>query len=233
MIMNEQSGIIVANIQLAEDSISEDMEGLASGILKAIGSVLKELKIGHIKSLQTHKKQVILYKKKEIEKITDIFINAINWDTWSGEVSMFNDMIDKAKKLLILSREEIIDLLDKEFRTLIAQNSEVYGFKVVSKGEMVKSFIDTDIENFELSSFLQSDFFSPLNTNIQDIQTLLMKSLEERTKERFFIDYGQISIYIKQYLKDLYIVIFLLGMIDPLMDLPKFEDQITNIGDFV
>jgi hypothetical protein len=251
MVMDEKSGITLANIQLAEESINEEMEVLASGIFKAIGDVLKELKIGQIKSLQTHKKQVILYKKKailvglicdiddntdiyipKIEKIANLFINATDWEHWCGDVGIFKEIIKKSKKILILSKQEIISLLDKELKQIRRSLPELYGYTLFLGSKPVKKYINENIDDFELTSFLKSDFFSPLHKNIQNTEQLLLKIFQEDYKQSFFVDYEHVSIFIKYYFKDLYVVIFLPGMLDPIADLPTFEEKITKIGVF-
>lgn len=249
--MNQKSGMTIANIQLAEDSISEGMGDLASGTLKAIQDVLNELEIGQIKSFETHKKQVLVHKQgailialicdigdntevyiPKLQKIANMFNHAVDWETWCGSIDIFNNAITKAKNLITLSEQEIIEILSKELKELTDSDSEIYGYKLISQSETVGSYIDSNIDDFELTSFLKSNFYAPIDKNIKQIEKIIMNFLNEGTKENFFIDYERISIFLKHYIKGLYAVVFLQGMLDPVSDLSQFEQKIIKIGDF-
>jgi len=251
LIMNRKSGMTITNIQLAEDSISESMGDLASGTLKAIQDVLKELEIGQIKSFETNKKQIIVHKKGRIllalisdigdntevftpklQKIAALFDSAIEWDNWSGSIHIFNEQIKKAKNLIKLSEKEIIDMLSNDLRELTDSTPEIYGYKINSHSEIVDSYINPNLDDFELSSFLKSNFYTPINNNISQIEGKILKLLDDSTQKSLFVDYDRISVFLKFYLKDLYAVVFLPGLLDPISDLIPLEQKIIEIGEF-
>lgn len=253
LIMNRKSGMTITNIQLAEDSISESMGDLASGTLKAIQDVLKELEIGQIKSFETNKKQIIVHKKGRIllalisdigdntevftpklQKIAALFDSAVDWDKWSGSIDIFNEQIKKAKNLIKLSEKEIIDMLANDLRELTDSTPEIYGYKINSHSEIVESYINPNLDDFELSSFLKSNFYTPINNNISQIKGKLLKLLDDddSNQQNFFVDYERISVFLKYYLKDLYVVVFLPGLLDPISDLLPLEQKIIEIGEF-
>ncbi|MGV9172723.1 MAG: hypothetical protein ACOC44_07280 [Promethearchaeia archaeon] len=247
--LNAEVGINLCTLQLAEEGIDEDTGQLASGMIKAIRDILKELKIGKIKNFNTHEKQVIVYKKDailtalvcdkhenaeiynpKIRKITEMFNNAVDWDKWGGEMDIFNETIEKTKELVTFSEKEIIELLEKQLVKMV-KNTEMYGFKIFHNSEIVIDYT-AEIDNFELKSLFESNFYSMIKENLQDLEETLLKIGKTNVKKEFFVDYGKLSILIKSYLENLHIVLFLPGMLDPLLGLAKYEKKLQDLGEF-
>ncbi|MHA1275217.1 MAG: hypothetical protein ACTSQS_17575 [Promethearchaeota archaeon] len=111
LVIHSESGNNVATIKVAENGFDENEGILMSGVIKAIEDFLNELKIGNIRSFNTHERQVIIYKQKyiflvlicdedddpnmyltKIEYIANLFNEGVDWTNWYGETTMFDEI---------------------------------------------------------------------------------------------------------------------------------------------
>lgn len=250
IIINSESGINVANIILSEKGISDDNTQLMSGILKAIESFLKELSLGEIKTFNTHNRKVLisqagvvlaalildenddseLYLPK-LQYVSDLFGNSCKWENWCGEIDIFTEEIELAKKVFTLTDDEIIKHLEESLYEFIRNENKVIGFKIINNGKTVISFFK-DLEDFELQTFFQSEISNSIMDKHDDIEKILTKVGGAGLFEESFIDYGRFSIFVKHYITEFHILLFLPGKMDILKDLEPIIRSINIMGVF-
>ena len=196
IVINAEAGINICTLQLAEEGITEDDGQLASGMVKAIRDILEELKVGEIKNFETHQRQVLMYKKDailtalicdqednieiynpKIQKITEMFNNVIDWNSWGGEMDIFEETIKKAKKMITLSNDEILNLLEEKLNQLLVQNSEILGYKIIFNSKVVSEEKLDDIEDFEIKSLLDSNFYNMIKNSLQELEISFVKDI--------------------------------------------------------
>ncbi|MHA1195112.1 MAG: hypothetical protein ACTSRH_00090 [Promethearchaeota archaeon] len=250
LIINADTGINLASIKLSETGFEESDGVLISGVVKAIDSFLREVKFGEIRYFITHQKKVIIYIQDSIllalicdkeenenlyipklELIGKKFSSLINWDNWNGEINIFESQLEFVKKILSLTVDEVIEHLNNCLTELSEKHPEIYGYRINLK--LVKKVEKLDnIEDFELSNFISSNFFEDVIINQQELSKIFLNSLNSDNFDLHLIDYGRFSIYVIPYIYDILVIIFLQGNILPLEIESLYYDQMKKLSGF-
>lgn len=245
IVLNHVSGVTVATIRLSDEGINENDGILMAGVVKAIRDFLQELKIGKIHTFQTHEKKILiaidgvilvalvcddntnseLYYPK-IKYIANSFNNSCNWDTWCGELDIFDELKDSISTIINLSDQEIIDYLQESVERILKTFPNMYGFKIIYKSETIAEKFNDNVD-FELKTFFESDFFNDFEENKNNIEDVISEVMDFSTIDESFIDYGRFSIISSRFLGNSQVILFLSGNLDPILEFNKFINNIN------
>ncbi len=245
IVLNHVSGVTLATIRLSDEGINENDGILMAGVVKAIRDFLQELKIGKIHTFQTHEKKILiaidgvilvalvcdestnseLYYPK-IKYIASLFNRSCDWDTWCGELDIFDDIKNSISTIISLSDQELIEYLQRSVDKIINTYPGLYGFKIIYKSETIAEKYNNNID-FELKTFFESDFFNVFEKKKNDIRGVISEVMDLSTIDNSFIDYGRFSILSSKILGDSQIIFFLSGNLDPILEFNKFISDIN------
>ncbi|MFX1501921.1 MAG: hypothetical protein ACFFDH_13235 [Promethearchaeota archaeon] len=247
IVLDIETGVSISTIRLSEEGIDENQGILMAGVVKAIKDFLENLQFGRIKEFHTHDKKVIIGKRDrilaalvcdnnvnvdlfypKINNIANLFYSAYNWEIWDGGLNIFDEIKHTAKQILTLTEKEIISHLFKSLKIYLSEFSEIYGFKIFHNYELKEQFFKK-IDDFEISTFLTSDFFKNLEKNQITIIDIISGLINKEELTESYLNYGRFSIYSKSFFGDMFVILLLPGGLNPLSDLPKYQKKLDLI----
>ncbi len=250
IIMDDKAGINLVHIKLNESGIDDLTSQLASGMVKAIRDLLTELKMGTIKSFETHEKQILVSKQdpilaalivdieddidpltNKLKEITKLFSENVDWDTWNGNTARLDPLKQKAKEIIKLQDEEIIEHLEEHMTDFMKTNSQIFGFKIINQGKVVKEDL-SNISDFEIKTFLSSNMFPMISENVTELEKILGESNIKGDIAQTYVDYQKFSILYRHIRSHIILLTIIPGMLDPIVDLPEYQSILQEIGGF-
>lgn len=250
IILHSESGSNLATIKLSETGIDKGKGMLMSGVVKAIESFLHELSMGQIHSFITHEKKILTYKHgfilvalicdkndntelnlPKIKRVAKLFNDHVDWNVWDGEIHIFDNLIEVAKKIFILSDEETISYLNDSLMKMIDIFPEIYGYRLYYNHKKESEYF-RESNDFELVTLLKSKIIDSFVQTQKKITDLTSDFLDSDDIQLAFTDYDRFSIYVYSIAENLTILLFLPGKLDPISDIEKFNKKFQEIGEF-
>ncbi len=250
IVMDANAGLNLVNIQMDQGGMDGASGQLASGMVKAIRDFLSELKMGSIKSFHTHQKQILVHKEgnilsvliadveddmepfsERIIRITNMFNESVDWSKWDGNINIFEPIEEEAKNILSLNDQDIIEHLEEHLLEIIDEHDDVLGYVIVNKEKIVKKNLD-NVSDFELETFLSSNMFEMVIDTVDGLEDVVSNSDLKSLNSETFVDYQKFSIIKRHILNELSMIVILPGLIDPISDLPQYENKLKEIGGF-